>query len=393
MKIVFDARWIGPDPSGIGVYAKELLQRLPLLAPSWKWHILFQSEELRKSVLEECGLAKRENVTSEIIPYGIFSPLGILFWLPAKLASLSCDLFFSANFMIPYPAFSKSVRKAGGPVCVCTIHDAIPILVKDYAPRSRKSHMLFLFRHCLKTAVRHSSAVITVSNTSREDIVRALSLSKAKASKIKTIYNGADSVYCPRGPQEEQHVLHTKVILYVGRMDPYKNVVTLVRAFAELRRKLETPLHLLLIGPDDPRYPEAKNIARDFGILDHVTFLHSATDSELLSAYRDSSILVSPSSYEGFGLPIIEAMKCGTPVICTTGGAQPEIAGDAARIIPPADASALTEAMRNILTDNGLHQKLSSAGLLRAREFNWDKTATQTLNLFQDVLKKAGKMR
>lgn len=393
MRIVFDARWIGPSPSGVGVYARELLGRLPLLAPSWRWHVLFQSEGRRDAVLGECGLARRENVTPEVVPYPIHSPLGVLFWLPAKLASLSCDLFFSPNYMIPYPAFLKSARKAGGPVCVCTIHDVIPLVVKDYAPRSLKSRAPFLFRHCLKTALRRSSAVITVSDTSRRDIARALGLSRARASKIRTIRNGVGPAYSPGGPREEGGATRTKVVLYVGRLDPYKNVVTLVRAFAELRRKLETPLHLLLIGPADPRYPEAKNVARDFGILDHVTFIHSASAPELLAAYRDSSVLVSPSSYEGFGLPVVEAMKCGTPVICTTGGAQPEIAGDAALVIPPADVTALTEAMRKVLTDDACRRELVSAGLSRAREFDWDKTAARTLELFREVLGKAGKTR
>lgn len=391
MKIVFDARWIGPTPSGIGVYAKELLRRLPLLEPSWRWHLLFQSEELRDAVLKDCGIAGRDNVTAEIIPYGIFSPLGVLFKLPAKLASLSCDLFFSANFMIPYRAFPADARKTTGPVCVSTIHDAIPILVKNYAPKSRKSHMLFLFRHCLRLAIRYSHAVITVSETSRKDIVKALSLPGAEAGRIRTIHNGANAAYCP-SLMDDRVTSPTKVILYVGRLDPYKNVVTLVRAFAELRHEIETPIHLLLIGPEDPRYPEAKDIARDLGILDHVTFIHSATQKELLSAYRDATVLVSPSSYEGFGLPIIEAMKCGTPVICTTGGAQPEIAGDAATIIPPADATALTEAMRRLLADGKLREKMAEDGLRRARAFDWDETAARTMDLFKEALAKAGKL-
>lgn len=391
MKIVVDARWIGPTPSGIGVYARELLRRLPFLAPSWKWHLLFQTEALRDSVLKTCGLQECENVTSEIIPYGIFSLTGILFKLPAKLISLSCDLFFSANFMIPYPAFSRGTPRAGAPICVSTIHDAIPIIVKNYAPRSKKSRMLPLFRHCLRMATSHSAAVITVSDTSRRDIIKALKLPANEASRIRTIYNGADAAYCP-SLKDDRETAPTKVILYVGRLDPYKNVVTLVRAFAELHRKIETPVHLLLIGPADDRYPEAKNIAHDIGILDHVTFIHSATARELLSAYRAASILVSPSSYEGFGLPIIEAMKCGTPVICTTGGAQPEIADKAAIVIPPNDTAALMEAMRRILSSSELREKMAADGLQRARDFDWDKTAEKTLALFKDCLAKAGKL-
>lgn len=402
--IVIDARWITPSPSGISVYTLELLRRLPLLAPRWKWIFLFQDPSIRDKVLADPAFASNPHlhISAKLVPFGIFSPIGQI-RLPNLLREWKCDLFHSTNYMIPYLAFGPvgtffglaHHRNCGCGSCVTTIHDATPLLLKKHAPRSRKSHALGLFRECLRAAVRYSAAVTTVSETSRRDIIKALRIPLPSTNKIFPIYCGVSNHFTPlpfsSSPPPPSNLPslspNTHVILYVGRLDPYKGVPGLVDAFAQLiRRNHSRSFHLLIIGPYDPRYPEARQHAHNRGISKYVTFFHDASDDDLLSAYQSASVLVNPSQYEGFGLPIIEAMKCGLPVICADGGSQREVAGDAAEIVPPNDETALVNALEHVLFDDSLRSSMISRGLARASSFSWDQTAAQTIALYHKIL-------
>lgn len=379
-------------PSGIGVYTRELARRMPAMAPGDRFTLIFADAASLDRETAAMGLAGAPNVTAEVFHYGVFSPLGQLA-LPTWLRVRHCDVFHSPNFMIPYLAFSGS-RKTSAGRCITTIHDVIPVILPDHAPRSRKSRMMPLLRACMRMTLRESSAVLTVSKTARRDIVSAFGLRGADAAKIHPIYNGirgpsgasagasaatsaaaADAPSQPRAP----------IILYVGRLDPYKQVPLLVRSFAAAIRHSDTNAQLMIAGPDDPRYPEAREMARSLGIENRVTFLGFLSDAELDAAYRDATIVANPSRYEGFGLPILEAMSRGVPVICGNGGAQPEIAGDAACIVPSGDGQALAEAMAELLADPARRRELSERGLRRAADFTWDKTARETLAAYHAV--------
>lgn len=391
--IVFDARWVTPAPSGIGVYTRELIRRLPALEPDWHWHLLFRDPALRDDVVADCGFAGNPRVTTHLVPYGPFSPRG-QFRLPALLRTLGCDLFHSPNYMVPYFAFGSPgtalgidrPRQKGCGACVTTIHDAIPLLLKKYAPRSTTSRFLWLYRDCLRAAINCSAATITGSETSRRDISAALRLSESRRDTFHTIYDGVSDRFSPAPSPRQPGKDEAQIVLYVGRLDPYKNVPELVDAFAQLRHRTRKPLHLLVVGPDDPRYPEARQHAHYRDVANHVTFLHGATDAELLAAYRAASVLVNPSRYEGFGLPMLEAMKCGTPVICADGGSQREISGGAAVIVPPGDESALVAALERVLSDDVMRRNLIIRGLARAAVFSWDETARKTRDVYRAAL-------
>lgn len=389
--IVIDARWITPTPSGIGVYTRELIRRLPAAEPDWKWHLLFKDDKVRKDVIADCGFENNPKVTAELLPYGIFSPKGQLL-LPAKLRKIGCDLFHSTNFMIPYLAFGSpmSIFSNNGPkdkncgVCVTNIHDVIPLILKEYAPRSKTSRMLWLYKACIRNAVRFSKATITGSESARKDLCNSLNLSIDQREKVKTIYDGVSERFTEK--ESESAPSDTKVVLYVGRLDPYKNVPELVDAFAQVFHKSDKKLHLLIVGPYDARYPEARQHAYNRGISENVTFLHDASDNELLDAYKTATVLVNPSLYEGFGLPMLEAMKCGTPVICADGGSQREISGGAAEVVPPSDGPALVAALEKVLSSKETRDAMTQKGLKRAAEFTWDRTVRQTLEVYRSAL-------
>lgn len=389
--IVIDARWITPTPSGIGVYTRELIRRLPAAEPNWKWHLLFKDDRVRKDVIEDCNFEDNPKVTTDLLPYGIFSPKGQLF-LPAKLRKVGCSLFHSTNFMIPYLAFGNlaSIFGNGEPknqgcgVCVTNIHDVIPLILKEYAPRSKTSQMLWLYKACLRGAVRFSKATITGSESAKKDLCSSLRLPASQREKVKTIYDGVSERFTAKEPTKDQE--EKKVVLYVGRLDPYKNVPELVDAFAQTLHKTGKQLHLVIVGPYDPRYPEARQHANDRGISEHVTFLHDASDQELLDAYKTATVLVNPSRYEGFGLPMLEAMKCGTAVICADGGSQREISGGAAEVVSPGDSPALVAALEKVLFNDELRETMVQRGLMRAAEFTWDRTVEKTLEVYRSAL-------
>ena len=374
MTIVFDARCIDAKASGAAVYVRELLRRLPLLAPEWSWRILFFDAETRRSVMEDVLPGSHSNVSTEILPYRFSSWFG-----KAKLVEIlvnaKCNLYFS-------PIVANSILALGGFKGIC---GASIVAVHENAERDTKNPFWrFIKRRCLMRAISSCTAVIAASKTLRNDIVRQLSLSERAASRIKVVYAGVSKSFAP--PSSPPPADKAKVILYVGNQRHYKNLDTLVRAFASLRHDQERRLHLLLIGPEGRNSASIRELVRNLGLTENVTFAGERREQELAAAYRDASLFVSPSSYEGFSLPLLEAMASGTPVVCCEGGAQHELVGDAADAIPAGDVQALCNAMERMLTDNALRAKSVQVGIERAATFSWDRTAHETLAIFREAV-------
>ncbi len=389
MRVVIDTRWIGATPSGVGVYALELARRLPVLAPDLEFVLLFDQAEARARVLDELGPSRVPNLEAAILPAAVFS-LASQVLLPGWLSAQHSRLFHSPNYMIPYRAFRPGGGAGSAGRCVTTIHDVIPLLLPDHAPRARKSRLMPLFRWCLRESARRSAAVLTVSETSRRDLIAALRLDAAVAGRVQAIHNGVDPSLAPADSTRRRAAQAARTILYVGRLDPYKQVVSLVRAFGMVRRRCACPLHLVIVGPEDVRYPEARQMTEALGLKESVTFLGFLRADELRATYQEATMLVNPSRYEGFGLQLVEAMRCGVPVVCTDGGAQPEVVGDAARVVPAGDTHALAEAMVELLTDETQRQTLIARGLQRAGSFDWDRTAAATLAVYRRLLQPDG---
>jgi glycosyltransferase involved in cell wall biosynthesis len=166
-------------------------------------------------------------------------------------------------------------------------------------------------------------------------------------------------------------------------MDPYKNVKTLLKALAGLREKCEFQIKLIIAGSPDPRYPEIQDLAERLKIKNIITWSGPVDEEKLITLYQKADLLVHPSLYEGFGLQIAEAMRCGTPVISSNAGSIPEVAGDAAIILDPYDVDGFTEKMQKVLTNNELANEMSRKGLQQAGNFTWHETAKQTLAVYE----------
>ena len=186
-----------------------------------------------------------------------------------------------------------------------------------------------------------------------------------------------------------------RYIFYLGGLDQRKNVPQLVRAFAHLYKQLDQPdLQLLISGNPDkqkgPLFPDPRPVAAELGVSGQV-ICRFIEDEDKPAMYSGASLFVFPSLYEGFGLDPLEAMSCGAPVVCSNRTSLPEVVGDAALSVDPEDTQALVEAMRSVLSDTSLAIDLRARSLLRAAQFSWRKTATETLAAYQEALARSKK--
>ena len=381
MRIVFDARCIEATASGTSVYVRELLRRLPLLAPDWSWRILFRNEETRRAVMRDALPESNPNVSTALLPYSFSSLLG-KGKLSNELIKARCDLYFSPIVANSSLAVLNSLLSLGG---FKRLYGASVVAVHANVERDTKSFVWRrLKRWCHVLATSYCTAIIADSQTLRDDLIRQLSLSEKAARRLKVVYAGVSQAFLPASSPPPPN--KSKVILYVGNQRHYKNLDILIRAFATLRRRQEGRLHLLLIGPEGKFSGSLRKLAINLGLDNDVTFAGVANERELAAAYREASLFVCPSSYEGFSLALLEAMASGTPVICCEGGAQCELVGDAAEIVPAGDAGALCNAMEHLLADEALRAKAITAGFARAAAFSWDRTAEKTLAIFREAL-------
>ena len=317
---VFDARWIGQH--GIGRFAQEIRRRLPTTTRNINGHD---------------PVSLRGLVELEIKMYLIGN-------------KNSSRIFFS-------PSYTPPVCWSGS--FIFTIHDLIHLDI----PEERSQFKDLYYHYIVKPATLRASKVLTVSEYSRQ---RILKWSGMNPEKVIVVGNGVDPHFSPEGPK---HMPGYPYIFYVRNTKPHKNVPALLEAFA----KLNTPnLRLLLSGgPDD----DTRHLALRLGIYDRVVFTGRIPEEELPAYYRGAAVVTMPSLYEGFGLPALEGMACGVPVVVSNTTSLPEVVGDAGILVNPHDAESIADGLNRALTDESLRAELRRRGLERAKLFNWDRVA------------------
>ncbi len=378
MHIALDARWIFPRISGIGRYTQELIQALYEVDQDNRFLLLFDHQEVLDRTLAETGLAPSDRWQTELLGYGVFSAANQL-RLPGFLRRRGVDVYHSTNYMTPLAGFARH-RLSSGPKLVLTIHDLIPLLFRDHAPRSKKSRLFPVYRWLMREAAARADAIVTPSESTRRDVIAHLGIGPDREASVVAIPEGVNPIYQP----VDQARRGQRTILYVGRFDPYKNVVRLIDAYARLLRDIPS-VRLRIIGPEDPRYPEACERARALGVERQIEWQGYIEPKALLEAYQTASLLVLASRYEGFGLPVLEAMACGTPVVCSNVSSLPEVVGDAALTVDPDDTQALCDAMARIITQPTLAEELRIKGMSRASQFTWEATARETLAIYRKL--------
>ncbi len=376
MKIGIDARWIFPRISGIGAYSRRLIENLARIDKENQYFIFSNNPGL----IEKYNLVSAPNFSLVEFSRSANSPVN-QFLLPLQCQRLGLEVYHSPHFFTSTRLSSK---------LVVTIHDLIPLCFPHFTPRAKKVKFLGLFKYILQRVSRKADKIITISEHSKKDLVDAL---EVREDKIEVIYNGVSSVYRPIPSESVKKRLggvvpeSSQVFLFVGRFDPYKNIVGLIKSFNDLKQEGNPELKLVIVGEEDARYPEAPRLVKDLGLEKEVILTGYLEEEELVYWYNRAAAFILPTFYEGFGLPIVEAFACGCPVITSNVASVPEVAGDAAILIEPGSQTALTEAMRRILRDALLKENLRQKGLARAQLFSWEKTAKGVLEVYKRLVK------
>jgi glycosyltransferase involved in cell wall biosynthesis len=265
---------------------------------------------------------------------------------------------------------------------VLTLHDMVPFVYPETHARLTN----VLFRRYIPRSLRFVDRIITDSDSSRRDIVRFLRFPKERVAAIPI---GVASRFTPVGEDDCRRVRHrlglpTEYILTVGSLSPRKNLETLFAAYHQLRQR-DLPHRLVVVGPTAWKSSGIFHRLRALGIEADVLLTGFVPDDDLPALYRGASAFAFPSLYEGFGLPPLEAMACGTPVVTSNKSSLPEVVGDAGLLVDPLDVDALTSALDRLLTDPELSSALIRRGIVRSKSFTWERTAHAHSCIYRDV--------
>lgn len=368
MRIGIDARML-TDQTGIGRYTRWLLQNLVRIDQE-NAYVIFTNAPLKET------LALSENFDERLIASSVFS-LAEQVQLPRLIAAEKLDLFHSPSFAAP--------RYQPCP-CVMTIHDLIHLLFPQMFSRGVQAY----YELVVKPAAKRTKRIITDSENSKKDIVELLSV---HPGKVEVIPLGVNGNYQPHQDQEKLEALRTKLqlptrfILFVGNRKPHKNLIRLIEAFSELEHR---DYSLVAVVDKDPRFISIEDKIKELHLEGRVTVIDEPIrEGDLPVLYRAATLFVLPSLYEGFGLPVLEAMACGTPVVVANLSSLPEVVGEAGVLIDPSDTRMLVQTLDRVLGDDLLRAELSRKGLARAKLFSWEKTARRTLEVYGEVYRES----
>jgi glycosyltransferase involved in cell wall biosynthesis len=344
--IAIDADVLGRRRTGDETYVAALLRELVPIADEERLVAITRRPELVPDGIDAFELPARSQAAR------------MAFRLPRALRRLDPALGHF-NYVVP-PAYR-------GPAVV-TVHD----LSFESNPELMGRRDRLMFRTFVPRSTRRADRVLVVSERTKRDLVEHYRIAD---EKIVVTPNGVDPIFQPNGTGPDR----PRYALFVGGIQPRKDPLTAIEALA----LVDGDLRLVLVGDEKRGGNEVRSAVRRLGLEPRVEFAGYVEHDGLAALYRGAACLVFPSRYEGFGLPVLEAMASGTPVVATTAGAVPEVAGDAAVLVEPGDPEALAEGIRKALGDR---ERLVAAGLERARRFTWAETARRTLAVYRELL-------
>jgi len=365
LKIGVDARPLTYQLTGIGVYLKHLLDEIQKIDIKNDYYLISNGpidyDPVNQGWKKVAGTLKRKLLST--------------FWMqlnvPLIAAKLNFDLFWSPRHHLPL-FLSPGIRT------VVTVHDVVNRLY----PGTMALPNLLAERLLMKVSLKRSDAIITDSRSTAADIKREFGVS---ANKIDTIHLGTPVFQeKPKFRPEKKIDMPSRYFLFVGTLDPRKNFERLFKAF-ELLSPLSQGLHLVLVGGEGWKNKDFFRMVKTHPLKAHIHMTGYLPRDALASCYQDAICLMFPSLYEGFGLPILEAMSCGAPVITSNVSSMKEVAGNAALLVNPYDTGAISDAMNRLLRDERLRESLINKGFKRATEFSWKKCADETLRVINAV--------
>jgi glycosyltransferase involved in cell wall biosynthesis len=368
--LALDARHLH---SGIGTYTLNLLRGLAACAGDFELHVITSSahvETLRP-------LCRRLTVVDAPI-YGLREQ-----WEVARAAA-GADLLHVPHYNVPLAHRGRML---------VTIHDLTHLMVRGAAPRAA---VWFYARPMLALAARKAAHIVTVSEYSKSTLVERL---RVDPSRVTVIPNGVSRDFRPMDRNlaarsvEQWLGVRRPYLLFVGNLKPHKDVEVLLGAFRRLCAEPGFRHQLVVVGDDRKRRNRFASELRALGIAERVAWRHHVPNALLPAVYAAADILVFPSRHEGFGLPVLEAMACGTPVLCARASSLPEVAGEAAEYFQPGSEEALASALMRMLASPRLCRQLRASGAVRASAFQWDSAAERHVRIYRQVLAQTGALQ
>jgi glycosyltransferase involved in cell wall biosynthesis len=364
--------------SGISRYIIKLLEQFDSIQDGTEFEVIVYDNE--RSIF----IPTAERIVPVCCTEWLRNPVLNVAWhqvgLPALCKKRGYDVLFlpAANRRMPFWVPCPTVG---------TVHDFSSAHVEEKYDPAR----MFFIKRVTPVLIRRLNMVLTVSENSKKDIVN---FCKIPEERVVVTPNGVDlDIYYPDDRDlaldrvKRAYEVRSPFILYVSRIEhPGKNHVRLIRAFSSFKAKTGLPHKLVLAGSKWSRANEVSEVAAHSAHSDDIYFIGFVNNSDLPSLYRAAELFVFPSLYEGFGMPILEAMACGTPVVCSNQSSMPEVAGDAALLFDPYDEDDICLKMESILSNVSLREQCVEKGLERSRLFSWASTASKTLEVIRITL-------
>ena len=357
--------------AGISWYIYNLLNHLPLV----------QSQFQYTAYVNERGFSPRNGLIIRRNAFPLWQPTFRILWeqmiQPVQLLRQKTALLHSPSFVTPF-------------FCQCpmvvTVHD---LAFKRFASILPK-RQFFVLDHMLRVSIHRAKMIIAVSNCTKLDLMQFY---KVAENKIRTVYHGIDDQFHVYSAEKidsfrREKQLPETFIFRLGTLEPRKNVESLINAYRIYRDVAQDIPRLYIGGGKGWYYETIFDLVKQYGLEKHIVFAGYIPQGELASWYNAAKLFVYPSLYEGFGMPILEAMACGTPVISSNVSAIPEVAGDAALLVDPNDDEELAHAIRTVIENPQKHKKMRTMGLNQAAKFTWESTAKQTVQAYQNALEK-----
>ena len=365
MRIGIEARWLSGETTGFGKYALNLLLEFNRMQPGHQF-LVYVNERC-----ENPRLFNNDRMQQVIVP-----------WKPPfyKQAGIPLDIVWRRRRLdLFHYAYNAPALWTPGPF-VLTLHDLSYLHVPEMVSWIHRTTAWWQ----LKWKSAQARRIITVSNFSKRDIVARLGIDD---SRMDVIYHGVEPAFTRADPERQEaaglkYALKKPFFLYVGTYLPHKNLALLIQAFQRFRARWPQPAQLVLAGRPGRNSENVKQRIRELGLEADVRLLGFVPDEDLPALYSRSAAFVYPSRFEGFGLPLIEAMACGTPVLAANTSCLPEVGGDAALYFDADDVEGLADALFRILKDGNLGQDMIERGLVRAAKFSWRSAAESTLESY-----------
>ena len=393
IRIGIDARMI--RHSGIGTYLRNLLWEFQKLDhPRFEFTLFGSRKQFQDSngsyILREVKNCESRSNTQHGTGITIYGRVGYeirpfnqpIYSLSEQIAyfskTRSVDLWHAPHYNAPFFSSSK---------LVVTIHDLIPLIFSGKF-FSKPKH--FYLANALKRISEQAENIIAVSECTKRDLV---DLVKVPAERIRVIYEGVSSEFRPIGDlallervrSRYQIPKNANLILYVGLIKPHKNLGVLTQAVKRLRREGKIDHKLVIVGKKDRTYPTGSEFLAEIHSDEDIIYRERVEHEDLPALYNLASIFILPSLYEGFGLPVLEALACGIPVIVSNRASLPEVVGEAALLFEADSEESLAEAILKLARDEKLRQGLRQRGFERARLFSWNRMAQETLKVYEEA--------